>query len=368
MKLRLILGVLLASCFIASPLYAQGILDYTTSPSVDCDNDWVYLVDVSVTTDNASGSNAKAHPCDLGITAVIGDADYGDIVVSSTGTVMTIDTGVILNADINASAAIALSKLAATTTSRALVSDGSGFISAATTTATEIGYVNGVTSAIQTQLNAKQGTLTNSAGLAAAISDESGTGSVVYTNSPTLVTPALGTIASGVGTALTALNGENIQDDTIDDDSIDFADITLADITFDVGSVDTTEFGYLNGVTSAIQTQLGNKAARAQTFQWSGMIETPDNKTYHISVDTAYAGAITEVVTDADSGTGTWTCSINGTPLGGTANSVSSTEQAQAHASSNSFSAGDEITCAISSNSSLDDMRFKIEYTRTLAQ
>lgn len=62
----------------------------------------------------------------------------------------------IVNADINASAAIALSKLAATTASRALVSDGSGFVSAATTTATEIGYVNGVTSAIQTQLDAKQ--------------------------------------------------------------------------------------------------------------------------------------------------------------------------------------------------------------------
>lgn len=35
------------------------------------------------------------------------------------------------------------------------MSDGSGFITAATTTATEIGYVNGVTSAIQTQLDAK---------------------------------------------------------------------------------------------------------------------------------------------------------------------------------------------------------------------
>lgn len=57
---------------------------------------------------------------------------------------------------ISASAAIAVSKLAALTASRAVVSDGSGFISAATTTATEIGYVNGVTSSIQTQLNAKQ--------------------------------------------------------------------------------------------------------------------------------------------------------------------------------------------------------------------
>lgn len=60
------------------------------------------------------------------------------------------------NADIKAAANIAVDKLAALTASRAVVSDASGFISAATTTSTEIGYVNGVTSAIQTQLNAKQ--------------------------------------------------------------------------------------------------------------------------------------------------------------------------------------------------------------------
>ena len=41
------------------------------------------------------------------------------------------------------------------TASRALVSDSNGDVSAATTTSTEIGYVNGVTSAIQTQLDAK---------------------------------------------------------------------------------------------------------------------------------------------------------------------------------------------------------------------
>lgn len=61
----------------------------------------------------------------------------------------------IANSQIKAAAAIALNKLAATTVSRALVSDASGFVTAATTTATEIGYVNGVTSAIQTQLDAK---------------------------------------------------------------------------------------------------------------------------------------------------------------------------------------------------------------------
>jgi hypothetical protein len=41
------------------------------------------------------------------------------------------------------------------TASRALVSDGSGKVAVATTTSTEIGYVNGVTSAIQTQLDSK---------------------------------------------------------------------------------------------------------------------------------------------------------------------------------------------------------------------
>lgn len=100
--------------------------------------------------------------------------------------------------------------------------------------------------------------LGSSAGLAGSLSDETGSGAAVFGTSPTLVTPALGTIASGVGTALTALDGENIQDDTIDDDSIDFTDVTLTDLTFDVGSVSTTEFGYLNGVTANIQTQIGD--------------------------------------------------------------------------------------------------------------
>ena len=39
--------------------------------------------------------------------------------------------------------------------SRALVSDSNGDVSMTTITSTEIGYVNGVTSAIQTQLDAK---------------------------------------------------------------------------------------------------------------------------------------------------------------------------------------------------------------------
>lgn len=59
----------------------------------------------------------------------------------------------IVNADIAGAAAIAYSKLAALTASRLLVSDGSGVVSVSSVTSTEAGYLSGVTGAIQTQLN-----------------------------------------------------------------------------------------------------------------------------------------------------------------------------------------------------------------------
>lgn len=76
--------------------------------------------------------------------------------LSKSASGLKVADGGISNTQVDASAAIDLSKLATTTASRALVSDGSGFVSAATTTAVEIGYVNGVTSAIQTQIDSKQ--------------------------------------------------------------------------------------------------------------------------------------------------------------------------------------------------------------------
>jgi len=127
-------------------------------------------------------------------------------------------SGEIVNADISASAAIALSKLAALTTSKALVSDGSGIITASTVTSTELGYLSGVASSIQTQLDGKQASgsyalttgklsqfaATTSAELAGVISDETGTGSLVFSNSPSFTTPSL-----GVATA-TSINATTI--------------------------------------------------------------------------------------------------------------------------------------------------------------
>jgi Coiled stalk of trimeric autotransporter adhesin len=66
-----------------------------------------------------------------------------------------VDLGNLANQNISASAMISLSKLAALTANRAVVSDGSGYLSVSAATATEIGYVSGVTSAIQDQIDGK---------------------------------------------------------------------------------------------------------------------------------------------------------------------------------------------------------------------
>jgi hypothetical protein len=63
----------------------------------------------------------------------------------------------VVNASIASGAAVAFSKMANLTASRALVSDGSGDVSVSAVTSTEIGYLDGVTSAIQTQIDAAGG-------------------------------------------------------------------------------------------------------------------------------------------------------------------------------------------------------------------
>lgn len=74
----------------------------------------------------------------------------------------------------------------ALTASRAMVTAADQTQASSATTAAEIGHLSGVTSALQTQLGGKQSTLTDSAGLAAAISDETGTGKAVFSSGPSI--------------------------------------------------------------------------------------------------------------------------------------------------------------------------------------
>ena len=155
---------------------------------------------VVVTWDSGSLANESIDNIYIGALSKTNTSIPEDVITSTqladdSVTSAKIVNGTIVNADINASAAIDATK----------IHDG-------TISNTEFGYLNGVTSAIQTQLDAKQATITGGAS----------------------------TIASADLTASRALesNGSG---------------------KVAVSSVTSTELGYLSGVSSAIQTQLGTK-------------------------------------------------------------------------------------------------------------
>lgn len=157
----LTLGATLASPTITSPVLTTPEINDTSS-----DHQYIFAVselaaDRTVTLPLLTGNDTFV---------------FNDFAATLTNKTIDADSNTITNienADIKAAAAIALNKLAAATASRALVSDGSGFITAATTTATEIGYVNGVTSAIQTQIDSKLPTTITT------------TGDIIYSSSGT---------------------------------------------------------------------------------------------------------------------------------------------------------------------------------------
>ncbi len=98
------------------------------------------------------------------------------------------------------------------TASRALQSDGNGKITISSITATELGYLSGVTSSLQTQLNNKQATLT---GAATSIATTN------LSNNRAIISDANGKVATS--------------------------------------AITSTELGYVSGVSSALQTQLNGK-------------------------------------------------------------------------------------------------------------
>lgn len=118
----------------------------------------------SLTNGHIFVGNVSNQPADV--------AMMGDITITNTG-VTSIGAGVITNTQINTAAAIALTKLAATspyfwytangagvltpiavTANRSVITDSNGLPTASATTSTEISYSSGVTSSIQAQLNA----------------------------------------------------------------------------------------------------------------------------------------------------------------------------------------------------------------------
>jgi hypothetical protein len=157
------------------------------------------------------------------------------------------------------------------TASRALASDGSGKVAVSAVTATELGYLDGVSSAIQTQINSKQATIT---GAATTIDDAD------LTASRALVSDGSGKVAvsavtatelgylDGVSSAIqTQINSKQATitgaATTIDDTNLTASRALASDGSgkVAVSDVTSTELSYLDGVTSAIQTQIDAKLA-----------------------------------------------------------------------------------------------------------
>lgn len=158
------------------------------------------------------------------------------------------------------------------TASRALTSSATGKVEVSAVTSTELGYLDGVTSAIQTQIDGKEATIT---GAATTITSSDLTASRAVTSSATgkievssVTSTELGYV-SGVTSAIqTQIDGKQA---TITGaaTTIDDADLTASRALVSDGSgkvavsnVTSTELGYLDGVTSAIQTQVDAKTPK----------------------------------------------------------------------------------------------------------
>lgn len=320
-----------------------------------------------------------------GEAAVVNSNSVGDVLVDETngltikaGAIVNADvnasaaiaysklalTGGIINADVNASAAIAYSKLALTdsvvnadvataaaiartklasgnnyrilanngsgvmsenaaiTASRAVVADANGQLVAQAdgTTAAEVGNLLGTTGPIQAQLDDLIATQTVNSVVQSPTSGEDGyaitwddaAGEYTLTDPVAQGLPTGGTTRQWLGKN----SGTNYDASWLDLVLTDITDISAlaADLNLlagaDAAGITATEIGYINGVTSPIQTQFASKQSStlAQNGIWVGNAS---------NLATTLAAGSEGYVLKITSGVPTWAAeSIAGTPPG----------------------------------------------------
>jgi hypothetical protein len=256
----------------ATAVASQQSIKAYVDAQVATANELSELTDVNITTP----ADASLLFYDTGTSKWIDNVVSGDITIADTG-VAAISSGVIVNADVNASAAIDATK----------IHDGS-------ISNTEFGYLNGVTSNIQTQL-------TSLDTLKAPLASPTFTGTVsaptptAGDSSTKVATTAFVTNAVALENELSEMNDVTItsvadadflvydststkwENQSISGDvsitntgvaSINSGVIVNADVNASAaidatkihdGSVTNTEFGYIGGLTSDAQTQLNAK-------------------------------------------------------------------------------------------------------------
>lgn len=134
-------------------------------------------------------------------------------------------------------------------------------------------------------------------------------------------------------------------------------------------AITADDSGNLTGIgtlaASGTMTKNGGTtvAGIGQTFAWSWYFPSATAKDYRLHVNFPVAVTIASVTTRAEAGTCTLTGKINSTALGGTANSVSTSESEQTHSSANTMAVGDDFILAPSSVSGIIGMTVTVKFT-----
>lgn len=223
------------------------------------------------------------------------------------------------------------------TASRVLTTDASKNAASSSVTTTELGYLSGVTSAVQTQLDGKEPSITT---LSVA---KGGTNSGTALSNNRIMRSSSGSIVEA--SAITASR----------------ALISDANGIPTHSSVTSTELGYVSGVTSAVQTQID----ALKVGSMSGHIESPSAKTYTLEQYAEFAYTINRITIDMGAGTATAKLTIDGVDVTGcTSISASTTESTTNCTAANSVSVGNTVALVVTSPSSAADMVFTVKYTR----
>ena len=181
-----------------------------------------------------------------------------------------------------------------------------------TVSPTELGYLDGVTSGIQSQLNAKAplaspaltGTPTTPTAAAGTNTTQIASTAYVRTEVANIVNSApatldtLNEIAQALGSdpnfATTMTNLINTKAPSA---SPTFTGTVVLPSTTSIGTITSTELGYLDGVTSSIQTQLGTKAPSADpTFTGTVTLPTTTSIGNVSSTELGYLDGVTSAI------------------------------------------------------------------------
>lgn len=193
----------------------------------------------------------------------------------------------------------------------------------------------------------------------------------ITTSNTRVITMADGNVTLVAGTMVTSSGTATLTNKSLSDSTTSFVDNSdnTKVLKFECSGITTATTRTVTWPDADVTIPSGTIATTTSSITEAAcfFIETPDNQDYRLVLDVPFAGTITKVTTRSASGTCTATVKINTTALGGTANSVSSSEQGQAHSTSNTFSAGDDIVLTVSSNSSCADMSLTIKFTRALS-